>query len=134
MNHPPYSFSRSRATRYTFTSIGQSKIEKVVDFTPTGVRNIFNIGFGDLLEDNTVDDKANSNNGDIIKVLSTVIQIINDFTSGRFSGAEVFFAGSTIERTRLYARILKTYYASFSKQFNIEGIVKRGDGYEEILF
>jgi hypothetical protein len=39
-----------------------------LDFT-----NLYNLGFGDLLPDGKIDDKVTSNNGDIIKVLSTVI-------------------------------------------------------------
>jgi hypothetical protein len=36
---------------YTFTSIGKKRIVKQVRFKPTGIRNIFNLGFGDLMPD-----------------------------------------------------------------------------------
>lgn len=76
------------------------------------------MGFGDLLPDGSVDDKANSNNGDLVKVLATVIEILKDFTSQN-PGVEIYFEGSTKERTKLYDRILKTYYPIFIKDFEI---------------
>jgi hypothetical protein len=70
------------------------------------------MGFGDLLPDGTVDDKANSNNGDIAKVMVTVIEILKHFTS-QHPSMEIYFEGSTAERTKLYGRILKAYYPIF---------------------
>ncbi|TDX00627.1 DUF6934 family protein [Dinghuibacter silviterrae] len=128
-----YSFDHCYTTRYTFTSTGRRKIVKVVDFTYTGTRQIVTIGFGDLRSDGSVDDEANSNNGDIRKVLSTVIQILLDFASIN-KDAEIFFTGSTPERTRLYIRILKSYYPLFNRQFNINVLVNRGSDYIEQPF
>jgi|ERR1700722_9087164 hypothetical protein len=119
--HVPYTYKRGHSERYIFTSVGKKKIEKVVDFAPIGIKNIMNLGFGDLLQDGSVDDTANSNNGDLIKVLATVIEILKDYTT-EYPRVEVFFAGSTIERTKLYTRILKTYYSDFSKEFIISAI------------
>jgi hypothetical protein len=36
------------------------------------------MGFGDRLPDGSIDDTANSNNGDIVKVLATVIAVLKD--------------------------------------------------------
>jgi hypothetical protein len=121
MTYLPYSYKRPHSERYIFTSVGKKRIEKVVDFVPIGVKNIMNLGFGDLLPDGSVDDTANSNNGDLIKVLATVLGILRDYTA-EYPQAEVFFAGSTFERTKLYTRILKTYYPTFSKEFTISAI------------
>jgi len=57
-----------------------------------------------LTPDGSIDDTVKSNNGDILKVLATVVQIARIFIS-QFPNAEIFFIGSTDERTRLYARI-----------------------------
>jgi hypothetical protein len=50
-----------------------------------------------------------------------VIGILRDYTA-EYPQVEVFFAGSTIERTKLYTRILKTYYLTFSKEFTISAV------------
>jgi hypothetical protein len=68
----------------------KKRIEKVVDFVPIGIKNIMNLGFGDLLPDGSVDDTANSNNGDLIKVLATVIGILRDYTA-EYPQVEIFF-------------------------------------------
>jgi len=58
-----------------------------------------NLGIGDLLPNGSFDDKANSNNGDILKVLATVVYILKHYTSQN-PEIMVFFTGSTKERTR----------------------------------
>jgi hypothetical protein len=128
-----YPYDQTQASRYTFTSIGKKRIDKEVVFTHTGIRNIVNMGFGDVLPDGSIDDKANSNNGDIVRVLATMVQVLIDFTS-KFPDTEIFFSGSTQERTKLYTRIVRTYYASLNKQFIINVLIKDGAGYAELPF
>jgi hypothetical protein len=129
--HYPYKLTTS--TRYIFISLGKKRIEKVVDFIPLGIRNIINLGFGDLMPDGTIADRVNSNNGDLIKVLATVIDILKHFTT-RYPQAIIYFRGSTNERTKLYGRILKTYYTLFSKEFTIIGIVGTRDDNQTVPF
>ena len=133
MYQSPYEYKRHYTTRYTFTSVGRKRIEKIVDFTNFGIKNTFNLGFGDILPDGSVDDKANSNNGDIVKVLSTVVNILKDFTS-RNPQALIAFTGSTQERMKLYTRILKSYYSTFIKEFKITAFINREGNYIEIPF
>ena len=133
MKDNTYPYDHTQASRYTFTSVGKKRIEKEVVFTHTGIRNIINMGFGDLLPDGSIDDKANSNNGDIVRVLATTIQILIDFTS-KFPDSVIFFSGSTQERTKLYTRILRTYYSTFSKEFIVNVLVKDGEAYSELPF
>jgi len=94
MNKDAYPYDHPYTSRYTFTSTGKKKINKAVDFTHTGIRNIVNLGFGDLLPDGAIDDRSNSNNGDVVKVLATTVEIIIDFTT-KFPDTEIFFTGST---------------------------------------
>jgi len=98
MSYAPYSFEQVQPTRYIFFSLGKHRIEKVADFIPLKTKNIVNLGFGDLLPDGSVDDRVSSNNGDIRKVLSTVIHILNHFTT-MHPELHVFFSGSTDEWT-----------------------------------
>lgn len=129
----PYSYNRLQSLRYNFISRGRKNVEKVVEFTPLAVRNVFNIGFGDLKYDGTVDDKVITNNGDIIRVLSTIIHIIADFMN-EYPFAKVVFAGSTPTRTKLYQRILNTYWSSFTKQYDITALEQNSKGIKEVKF
>ncbi len=121
MNKEPYLYNREVSTRYRFVSTGRKRVEKIVEFTPLDIKNMYNLGFGDLLANGKVDDKANTNNGDIIKVLSTVIHIIKDFTEDK-PQSKIAFKGNTKERTALYQRILKTYLNVFNKEFFITAL------------
>jgi hypothetical protein len=133
MYHTAYKYDIPVVNRYVFTSVGRKRIEKVVEFSGIGLKDTFNLGFGDLLPDGRIDDLANSNNGDIVKVLVTVIDIIKDFTN-KNPHAHIFFTGSTKERTNLYSRILRTYYSSFIQEFRIYGFLKIGGKYKEFPF
>jgi hypothetical protein len=55
-------------------------------------------------------------------VLATVIQILKDFTAD-YPQIEVFFLGSTYERTKLYTRILKSYYSTFNREFIFTALI-----------
>ncbi len=105
MSHIPYPFEQVEPTRYKFFSLGRNKIEKIVDFVPLKAKNVMNLGFGDLLPDGCIDDRIASNNGDIGKVLATVVTILKHFTA-LHPHLTIGFAGSTAERTKLYARYL----------------------------
>jgi hypothetical protein len=129
----PYPHTREFAYQYTFVSHGKERIEKIVLFSSTPIPNLFNVGFGDLREDGTIDDRIRSNNGDIIKILSTIIDILKTFLY-EHPKAKVSFAGSTPNRTVLYERILRTYYDKFSKEFIISALILENDFYKEVLF
>ena len=133
MQNKIYPYVLLRENKYTFISIGKRRITKQVLFTPTGIDNIVNLGFGDLMPDGSIDDTANSNNGDIVSVLATVVEILMDFTAS-YPHVEIFFAGSTPERTRLYTRILKTYFENFRNQFRIQGLIIDGERYVQVPF
>lgn len=133
MSHIPYSYNKIHPFGYVFISSGKRDIIKVVEFTPISTRNVYNLGFGDLLPGGEIDDKANSNNKDIIKVFATVIDILQDFTK-RNPSFIIRFRGSTFERTRLYNRIIRTYYQSFSKTYYTVGAIETEAGTEIVPF
>lgn len=94
---------------------------------------MFHLSFGDLEDDGSMNVTANSNNGDLIKVLATVIQIVKEFTK-EHPRAKIFFAGSTPTRTSLYRRIIKTYYHTFSNEFIISALIELPEGFAERPF
>jgi hypothetical protein len=133
MTYVPYSYKRVTQRRYIFTSVGRSEIKKVVEFVSLKAKNVVNLGFEDLLPDGSFDDEAIPNNGDLIKVLATVVYILKHYTS-QYPEMTVFFTGSTIDRTRLYTRIIRTYYSFFAKEFVLYGVVGNERGNKTVLF
>lgn len=133
MYKSPYSFQQHSITRYIFTSVGRARIKKVVDFEKLSVENTFNLGFGDVKSDGSIDDKANSNNGDLVKVLATVITIVKDFTM-KNPNTYIIFSSSTEERMKLYTRILRSNFSAFRHEFAISGFVLSGGEYKEVSF
>lgn len=85
------------------------------------------------MQDGTLDDKANSNNGDMVRVLATTVEILLDFTA-MYPNSRIFFAGSTEDRNRLYGRILKTYHSIFSKQFIINAVIEERGSFTLVAF
>lgn len=132
MNQRPYVYKRLQSTQYLFISEGRKRIAKGVDFVQIG-ENTVNLCFGDLLPDGSIDDMAISNNGDIVKVMATVVDIVRSFCS-QYPSIQVYIEGSTELRTRLYTRMLKTYYLDIDKEFAIAGVMKDEDGIEVIPY
>jgi hypothetical protein len=128
-----YKYDIIGVKQYRFVSKGRKDIIKLVQFKPTRDPDIINLGFGDELPDGTIDDKSISDNGDIIKVLATVVKIAFDFT-GEFPDKIISFTGSTPERTKLYYRILAMYFNEFSENFLISGGVDRNGLMIEVDF
>ncbi len=62
---------------FEFVSIGQKgKIPKIVQYTPTNYKDLYNLGFGDKnIETGEIDDSVISNNGDSEKVLATLSRL-----------------------------------------------------------
>jgi hypothetical protein len=84
-----------------------------VDFTPTSIKNLYSLSFGDLLPDGSIDDMADSNNGDILRVLSTVVQIIKDFILTAFKARNSFY-----EEVNFQPREAFEYPAFFIKRID----------------
>jgi len=133
MTYVPYAYKRVAPRQFVFTSVGMTEIKKVVEFIPLKAKNVVNLGFGDLLPDGSFDDEANSNNGDMLKVLTSVVYILKHYKS-QHPKIMVFFTGSTKARTRLYTRIIRTYYSLFTKEFVLYGIIAADGDNETILF
>ncbi len=88
---------------FEFISSGPNgDIIKVIQYTPTNIPNVYNLGFGDK-NNNTGDisDSVISNNGDREKVLSTVAFTTLKFLN-KYPNYSVLAVGLTPARTRLY--------------------------------
>ena len=81
------------------------------------------MGFGDYNpETYKINDKSVSNNGDMTKVLATVIGVMFSFLSEN-PFVFILFKGSTPLRTQLYHRIINTYYDELSDSYEFFGFV-----------
>ena len=117
MERESYPYTQIRSEQYFFVSEGKSRIAKSVTFDQVADKTV-NLCFGDLLSDDRTDDIANSNNGDIVKVVATVLHILRQFFI-QHPEMRVYIEGSTRLRMLLYNRVLKNYYNTLSKEFSI---------------
>ena len=110
---------------YYFTSIGKNTIVKIVEFYKLDDNN-YNLGFGDATYDDNndiigYDDSIMSDNGDFEQVMTTIVNIIYDFTSKNNNIVE--FKGSCDKRTSLYNYLIKRNYDTFIKDFELYGLL-----------
>jgi hypothetical protein len=111
-------------------SIGRKgKIPKIVQYTPTNYKDLYNLGFGDKdIRTGGIDDTIISNNGDSEKVLATVVATLYAFMN-EHDGAMVYATGSSRSRTRLYRMGITKYLDEVREGFMIYG--QLGSGWEE---
>ena len=83
--------------QYLFESFGNQSIIKVIEYTPIAKRDgrtIYNVGFGDYDETSgAILDDVNSNNGDMWKVFSTVLNTVPKFFKD-YKDAAIWMQGS----------------------------------------
>ena len=109
---------------FRFTSIGKTEITKVVEFQETLEDGVYNLAMGDLIGKDFYIDTSNSNNGDIKKVLTTVVNIVQIYTK-KYPERSVFITGNTQTKNNLYQRIIRMYYQTFKEEFNILGYLNK---------
>lgn len=108
---------------YYFESRSEERtIPKAVQFEKIGT-DIYNLAFGDLGSDDDINDVVVSNNGDMHKVMATVVQIIIAFF-GAYPGKQIYFTGSTRSRIRLYRAILVREVERWSELFEVKGVLR----------
>ena len=129
MEDQAYNISRVSRYVFKFPSIGKKQLLKQVSFSGMKYNpDVYNLALGTVLENGTVNFQDNSNNGDLVKVFSTVIKCIKIFTDD-FPGKIIFFKGNTVQKTRVYNEIIRRHYDEFSVYFNIFGVNADGSAY-----
>ena len=119
---------------YTFESIGEKVIKKIVEYSKLNSvyvglpidTDVYNLAFGDW--DNEINDYVDnieSKNGDMEKVLATVANTALKFWE-EYPKAQIFFQGSLVpgenpRRTRLYQMKLNQYFNEISETVTIKG-------------
>ncbi len=109
-------------TTFEFLSEGtKGQIQKVIQFEPMNLANLYNLAFGDRnIETGVIDDRVISDNGDIEKVLATVVSAVYAFAD-KYPDVWVYATGSTASRTRLYRMGINKYFSIVSEDFDIMG-------------
>jgi hypothetical protein len=71
----------TNATVFGFTSTGpKGEIKKIIQFSKTHDENIYNLAFGNVKQDGSIDDITANDNRDRDKILATVAAAVYDFT------------------------------------------------------
>lgn len=109
-------------TTFEFLSEGtKGQIQKVIQFEPMNLENLYNLAFGDRdLKTGALNDKVISDNGDLDKVLATVVSAVYAFAD-KYPDIWVYATGSTASRTRLYRMGINKYFNFVSADFEIMG-------------
>lgn len=98
-------------------------IKKKIIYSPLDDDNlIYNLTLGDCFDDGTISDLTISDNHDMERVLSTVVQSMLEFFSLR-PNSLIYFTGSTTSRTRLYRIAISNYKNDFDELFVIYGLI-----------
>jgi hypothetical protein len=101
----------------------KGRITKLVKYTETSIKGVYNLGFGDKIGNaDDFDDMVISDNKDSVRVLATVAETVYRFTS-KFPNASVLATGSTLARTRLYRIGISNYLEQIEQDFNVFGFI-----------
>ncbi len=80
MDKPFYEFEIiGDAFRFHFNSVGTKIISKIIIYQVTDMPNYYNLVLADVQPDGSFDIYVKSNNGDMEKILATVIQTLMVF-------------------------------------------------------
>ena len=125
-NIPAYKtelINNAQKIQYLFESKGHRPIIKAIEYTPVLKRNgktVYNLGFGDYNEqDGNIFDNINSNNGDIRKVFSTVLNTVPKFFKAHEDAAIWIQGSDSAEDFKKQCEITcKKNCKEFCKNFN----------------
>ena len=108
---------------FEFVSVGtKGQIHKIVQFTETNLKDIYNLGFGDKdHKTGAIDDSVITNNGDSQKVLATVASTVYAFTD-KHPDAWIYATGSNVARTRLYRIGIANNLIEIKMDFEVFGL------------
>lgn len=147
------------ASRFVFVSDGYKKLIKVVEYSFLMYykdMKIYNLGFGNYnLENETIEDDSNSNNGDVYKVFNTVLSTILIFFELRpdgmimvrgSDGNEEFVAGCKLNcnknckancrnfnrRLKVYRGFIDKHYGTLIDEYSFYGGLKTENGISKL--
>ncbi|MCF8371844.1 MAG: hypothetical protein K9H64_09490 [Bacteroidales bacterium] len=134
MKYQRYEYSADEDLHiYEFISVGnKGRIRKVVEYSEMNLENFYNLAFGDI-DENTgeINDEVITNNGDSLKVLSTVASTVYAFVE-KHPYAWIFATGSNEVRTRLYRMGITNNLVEIQSDFHVFGMLP-DETFEEFI-
>ncbi|WP_158795255.1 hypothetical protein [Pedobacter sp. L105] len=128
MNNERYQHITSSPDKSEFKFISEGKngaIKKLIQYKKVHAElpDIYNLCFGNLSENGkSVDDSVRSNNGDMMKILTTGAFTVNEFISC-YPDKIIYIRGSDPARTRLYQIAINKYFDEIIKNYELYGHV-----------
>ena len=118
----PIRVSESRLW-YEFESISEQKIvtKAIAFYADYQNSESFELIFGDLRSDGTIDVKTQSKNRDMTQILGTVMQTVYYFFE-LYPSKNVTFMGSTDSRNRLYRVLISKFLLEQDDHFQVFGL------------
>lgn len=111
---------------FDFISHGiNGSVNKRVVFNFVQEPNIYNLAFGDVEDDGSINDMSTTDNQDMPKILATIARIIKIFLD-KYPERQVFFTGSTISRTRLYRMAISNNLEELKQIYSIKAVLASG--------
>ena len=116
MKQELYAYTRETYASYSFISKGKKDQLITVEFVAAVVPDIFHLAFGFHLSAGQGNELAETANGDWLKVMITIMDIVEVFMI-EYPGALVVFYGETHVQVERYMRMLKTHALLFNPAF-----------------
>ena len=108
---------------FEFDSIGiKGTIKKAIIYEQVK-HNTYNLALVNVVDDKYDDDLIETNNGDIVKILTTIYQSINDFFD-RYPDCYVEIIGNTEQKVKLYSKLVERYYNILIDKYQLNGYFK----------
>ena len=111
---------------FWFTSHGKQRIRKVIGFVPIikDGHRYFNWGLGDMNRDEpfdifNVDDKIQTNNGDIKQVFYTAVWTLQEFFK-KYPNAIVHLQGSDLQRMKIYKLLISRHWDIIIEEYSVK--------------
>jgi hypothetical protein len=122
MKKEGYEFISEKDLYYSFLSIGKKEIPKIVIFQIID-ENTYNLVLADFDFSTTkFSDTIVSNNGDLGKIMATVLKIILHFIDNH-PDSRIILQGNTATKRQLYNRMLNNYYSELSAFIYVEVLI-----------
>jgi hypothetical protein len=102
---------------------GENRIIKIIAYDVIKKHKViyYNLGFGDLdAKTGEVDDEVESNNGDMRKILSTVVSTLPRFFQVHPT-KKIHMDGSTLLRKQYYHKLVRDYHQRIAEHYLVEG-------------